>query len=34
MSVWKRFYVWCVVLIPFVVRNREYGNGVSVISYC
>ena len=34
MSVWKRSYVWCVVLIPFVVRNSEYDNGIRVIFCC
>ena len=31
MCVSKRTYVWCVILVPFVVRNDEYGNGVGVI---
>ena len=24
-------YVWCVILVPFVVQNGEYGNGIGVI---
>ena len=34
MCVFKRTYVWYVILVPFVVRNGEYGNGVVVIFCC
>ena len=30
----KRTYVWCVILVPFVVRNGEYNNGIGVIFCC
>ena len=26
--------MWCVILIPFIVRDGEYGNGVGVIFCC
>ena len=26
--------MWCVILVPFVVRNGEYSNGIGVIFCC
>ena len=34
MYVSKRTYVWCVNLVPFIIRNGEYGNGIEVIFCC
>ena len=34
MCVLEGAYVWCVILVPFVVRDGEYGNGIGVIFCC
>ena len=34
ICVWERTYMGCVILVPFIVRNGEYGNGMRVIFCC